>query len=47
MCESNLSVKISKWIINSYDDFGESDLMLQENLSGVSNNEEINLQFRN
>ncbi|GFW09985.1 SCAN domain-containing protein 3 [Trichonephila clavipes] len=38
---------IPQWIINPYGDIEETDVVLQEELIGISTNEELNVQFKN
>ncbi|KAF2881118.1 hypothetical protein ILUMI_25055, partial [Ignelater luminosus] len=45
--EDILTVLIPQWIINPYGDIEETDVILQEELIGISTNEELNVQFRN
>lgn len=42
-----LTLEIPQWIINPYIDIEESDIVLQEELIGISTNEELKGQFRN
>jgi hypothetical protein len=44
--EDVLTMEIPQWIINPYGDIEESDVMLQEELIGISTNEELKVQFR-
>ncbi|KAJ7335396.1 hypothetical protein JRQ81_013337 [Phrynocephalus forsythii] len=44
--EDVLTMEIPQWIINPYDDIEESDVTLQEELDGISTNEELKVQFR-
>jgi hypothetical protein len=46
MFEDVLTMEIPQWIINPYGDIEESDVMLQEELTGISTNEELKVQFR-
>jgi hypothetical protein len=39
-------MEIPQWFINPYSDIEESDVMLQEELIGISTNEELKVQFR-
>ena len=41
-----LTMEIPPWMINPYDEIEESDVMLQEELIGISCNEELKVQFR-
>lgn len=45
--ENILTLEISQGIFNPYDDIKESDVILQEELIGVSTNKELKVQFRN
>ncbi|VVC25087.1 Reverse transcriptase domain [Cinara cedri] len=45
--EDILTKTIPQWIINPYSDIEESDIALQEELIGISTNEELKVQFRN
>ncbi|KAF2905536.1 hypothetical protein ILUMI_00640 [Ignelater luminosus] len=45
--EDILTMVIPQWIINPYGDIEETDVMLQEELIGISTNEELKVQFRN
>ena len=44
--EDVLTMEIPQWIINPYGDIEESDVILQEELIGISTNEELKVQFR-
>jgi hypothetical protein len=44
--EDVLTMEIPQWIINPYGDTEESDVMLQEELNGISTDEEPKVQFR-
>jgi len=44
--EDVLSMEIPQWIINPYCDIEETDVMLQEELIGIINNEELKVLFR-
>ena len=37
---------IPQWVINPYDDIEDADVQLQEELLGVSTNEELKVQFK-
>lgn len=45
--EDILTMVIPQWIINPYGDIEETDVILQEELIGISTNEELKVQFRN
>ena len=45
LIEDVLTMEIPQWI-NPYGDIEESNVMLQEELIGVSTNEELKVQFR-
>lgn len=45
--EDILTLVIPQWIINPYGDIEETDVTLQEELIGISTNEELKVQFRN
>ncbi|KAJ8946493.1 hypothetical protein NQ318_001768 [Aromia moschata] len=45
--ENVLNMAIPQWIINPYGDVEETDVILQEELIGLSTNEELKEQFRN
>ncbi|GFT71964.1 uncharacterized protein TNCV_2516031 [Trichonephila clavipes] len=38
---------IPQWLINRYGDIEEMDVILQEELIGISTNEELKVQFKN
>ncbi|GFU83790.1 SCAN domain-containing protein 3 [Trichonephila clavipes] len=42
-----LTMAIAQWLINRYDDIEEMDVVLQEELIGISTNEELKVQFKN
>ncbi|KAJ7304984.1 hypothetical protein JRQ81_010722, partial [Phrynocephalus forsythii] len=44
--EDVLSMEVPQWIINPYGDIEESDVTLQEELIGISTNEELKVLFR-
>jgi hypothetical protein len=44
--EDSLTMEMPQWIINPYGDIEESDVMLQEELTGISTKEELKVQFR-
>lgn len=41
-----LSMEIPQWIINPYGDIEETDIVLQEEVIGISTNEELKVQFK-
>ena len=45
--EDVLTMVIPQWIINPYGDIEETNVILQEDVIGISNNEELKVQFRN
>ena len=44
--EDILKMVIPQWVINPYDDIEEADVQLQEELLGISTNEELKVRFK-